>query len=126
MSKVNPAIVHHAVAKAEMPESTLSASAPNKDVFESSLLLWPAPTTGYMTSGIWEANPGHLDGKRVGWAEICYIIEGRATITTEGGAAEEIGPGDVLHLPEGWRGSWDIHEKVRKFFAMQIFENYEP
>ncbi len=126
MTEVVPAVVHRAVKTIDMPEMTVSPSAPAGDVMISSLPMWPRGLKGTLMTGIWEATPGHLDGKRVGWAEICYIIEGRATITTEGGAAEEIGPGDVLHLPEGWRGSWDIHEKVRKFFAMQIFENYEP
>jgi uncharacterized protein len=122
----NPAVVHRAVRDTTMPEPTLSASAPSADVFESFLPMWPSDRAGTMKSGIWQASPGHLEGKREGWAEICHIIEGRATITTEGGAAEEIGPGDVLVLPEGWRGTWDIHEPIRKFYALQRFDDYAP
>ncbi|MDR2930823.1 MAG: cupin domain-containing protein [Propionibacteriaceae bacterium] len=124
-ASATPAIVYHGVATIEMPQATLSASAPDADVYESSLLMWPRGLKGMMMAGVWEACPGHLNGRRVGWAEICYIIEGSATITTEGGAVEKIGPGDVLVLPEGWRGSWDIHAKVRKFFAFQRFENFQ-
>lgn len=122
---VVPAIVHRGVQAAVLAEPTVSASAPDHDVLESFLPLWPDERVGLMKSGIWQASPGHLVGKREGWAEICHIMEGRATITTEGGAAETIGPGDVLILPDGWRGTWDIHETVRKFYALQRFDTYE-
>lgn len=72
--------------------------------------------------GIWACTPG-------GWAitdrpdtETVQILSGRARLTDAGtaGAASpvELGPGDVLVLPKGWSGRWDILEPVRKLYVL--------
>ncbi|GAA2576139.1 cupin domain-containing protein [Dactylosporangium fulvum] len=125
-SAITPAVRHAQVQSVDLPEKSVAGSAPGGDVYEVSLPMWPDERKGIMKSGIWEATPGLLRGKREGWAEICHIISGRATVTTEGGDAVELGPGDVLVLPDGWRGTWEIHETVRKFYALQRFDTYRP
>jgi uncharacterized protein len=42
----------------------------------------------------------------------------RMTVTPDGGAATEIAAGDVAVFPRGWSGTWDIHETVRKVYAI--------
>jgi len=68
--------------------------------------------------GVWECTPG-------GWAienrpdsETVRILKGRATLTNADGSSVELGVGDVLVLPKGWSGRWDISETVRKFYAV--------
>lgn len=69
--------------------------------------------------GIWECLPG-------GWpvvdrpdTEFTYIISGRAILTDDSsGEAIEIGGGDLVILPPGWTGRWDIIEPVRKVYAI--------
>ena len=68
--------------------------------------------------GIWECTPG-------GWAidnrpdsESVRILAGRARLTGVDGDAVELGPGDVLVLPKGWSGRWDILETVRKVYVV--------
>lgn len=34
------------------------------------------------------------------------------------GTVTEIGPGDLVILPPGWSGRWDVIETVRKIFAI--------
>jgi uncharacterized cupin superfamily protein len=48
--------------------------------------------------------------------EVCQIISGYGTVTGEDGAA--IGPGSLLVLPRGWRGTWVIRETIRKSFVI--------
>jgi uncharacterized cupin superfamily protein len=69
--------------------------------------------------GIWECEPG-------GWpvvdrpdTETCYIISGRARITDdETGRVVEVGAGDLVVLPPGWSGRWDVVETVRKAYTV--------
>lgn len=69
--------------------------------------------------GIWECEPG-------GWpvinrpnTEFCYIICGKATLTDD--ATKEtiaVTAGDLIILPVGWSGRWDVEETVRKIYAI--------
>ena len=69
--------------------------------------------------GIWECQPG-------GWpvvdrtdTEVCYILAGAARITDEAsGEVREIEAGDLVVLPMGWTGRWDVTETVRKVYAI--------
>jgi uncharacterized cupin superfamily protein len=69
--------------------------------------------------GIWECQPG-------GWpvvdrpdTEVASIVAGRATITDEStGVAHEVTAGDLVVLPPGWTGRWDVTETVRKVYAI--------
>jgi uncharacterized cupin superfamily protein len=67
--------------------------------------------------GIWECTPG-------GWAikdrpdhETVQILAGRARLTNADGTSSELTAGDVLTLPKGWSGRWDVLETVRKLFV---------
>ena len=68
--------------------------------------------------GVWECTPG-------GWTivdrpdhETVQILSGRARLTNADGTSVDLGPGDVLTLPKGWSGRWDILETVRKLFVI--------
>lgn len=49
--------------------------------------------------------------------ETCYILEGRVTVTPEGGEPVEIEAGDLVTFPRGMRCRWDIHEPIRKHYT---------
>jgi uncharacterized protein len=72
---------------------------------------------GGASAGIWECQPGPsrwvLDTN-----EVIYLVAGRMTVTPDGGEPSEIGVGDVAVFPVGWTGTWDIHETVRKVYAI--------
>jgi uncharacterized cupin superfamily protein len=66
--------------------------------------------------GVWECTPG-------GWAiqsrpdhETVQILSGRARLSDADGASVELTAGDVVTLPKGWSGRWDILETVRKLY----------
>ena len=66
------------------------------------------------TWGIWEKEvstfPWEYDDK-----ETCYILEGKVTVTTDKGAVS-FGKGDLVVFPKGPKCTWDIKERVRKYY----------
>lgn len=69
--------------------------------------------------GVWECQPG-------GWpvierpdTEFTYIISGKALLTdSSSGEVVEVSGGDLIILPPGWTGRWDVLETVRKVYAI--------
>lgn len=68
--------------------------------------------------GLWQCTPG-------GWSiqdrpdhETVQILSGRARLTNADGSSVELTTGDVLTLPKGWSGRWDVLETVRKLFII--------
>lgn len=49
--------------------------------------------------------------------ETCYLIEGRVTVTPDGGTPVEIVTGDLVTFPEGMSCTWEIHEPVLKRYS---------
>ena len=85
---------------------------------EASKLLWTS-ADGHTKIGVWECTPGHFTADRSAAGEYCYILSGRASVTNaDGGGTQEIGPGDLLVLPQGWTGEWVVHEHMRKLFVI--------
>ncbi|OIQ45513.1 MAG: cupin [Roseobacter sp. MedPE-SW] len=85
---------------------------------EAANVLWQAPDGG-TSIGIWECTPGRFTADRTAAGEYCHIISGRASVTNvDGTNTREIGPGDLLVLPQGWVGEWTIHEHMRKLFII--------
>ena len=82
---------------------------------ESSVDLWDGGPTA---TGVWECEPGVFTADRSGATEICHIISGSGTVTGEDGVRADIGPGSLLVLPRGWRGTWLIRETIRKSYVI--------
>jgi uncharacterized cupin superfamily protein len=69
--------------------------------------------------GIWECQPGGWPVVNRPDTEFTYIVSGRARLTDEAtGNVTEITGGDLVILPPGWTGRWDVIETVRKVYAI--------
>lgn len=69
--------------------------------------------------GIWECQPGGWPVVNRPDTEFTYIISGRAMLTDDAtGKVVEITSGDLIILPPGWTGRWDVVETVRKVYAI--------
>ena len=80
----------------------------------SGITLWQ---DGEQESGVWECTPGPSYWK-LETNEFVHIVSGRMTVTPDGGAPQEIGPGDTAVFPRGWAGTWQIHETIRKLYVI--------
>lgn len=85
---------------------------------ESSITLWESPD-GLCEMGVWECSPGTFTAFRDGYDEFAQILFGAATMTTEEGEKTELGPGSVFVTPSGWKGTWTVHETVRKVYVIR-------
>jgi uncharacterized cupin superfamily protein len=83
---------------------------------ESTLSMWEAgPDT---STGVWECEPGEFSAVRDTCTEVCQILSGTATVHGEDGTSVRVAAGSLLVLPIGWRGTWVIHEKIRKTYVL--------
>jgi uncharacterized protein len=66
--------------------------------------------------GIWECTPGSWRSEWASW-EIFTVLSGAGTLTDESGAVHVLSPGEIVYIPEGSSGVWDVTETVRKSFV---------
>jgi hypothetical protein len=70
---------------------------------------------GCRSWGIWRKEPSvfpwHYDDK-----ETCLIIEGKVTVTPNGGEPVTFGKGDLVVFPQGMSCTWNVREAVRKYY----------
>lgn len=85
---------------------------------EAARTLW-ASDDGRIKIGVWECTPGRFTADRTQAGEYCHVISGRASVSNaDGSRTRDIGPDDLLVLPQGWTGEWVIHEHMRKLFVI--------
>jgi len=80
----------------------------------SGVTLWQ---DGEQEAGVWDPAPGPSYWK-LETNEFVHVLSGRMTVTPDGGAPQEVGPGDTAVFPRGWAGTWDIHETIRKVYVL--------
>jgi uncharacterized cupin superfamily protein len=72
---------------------------------------------GDSSGGIWQCTPGPSH-----WTletnEVIHLVAGRMTVTPDDGDPLDLAAGDMAVFPLGWSGTWDIHETVRKVYAI--------
>jgi len=75
------------------------------------------PWTYDESVGLWECTEGTFPSSRVGRTEVCLILKGRAEVSSDGDSAViSVSEGDLLVLPDGWSGSWDVIEPIEKIY----------
>jgi uncharacterized cupin superfamily protein len=68
-------------------------------------------------AGVWQCTPGPSRWE-LATNEFVHIVAGRMTVTEDGAAPIEVGAGDTVLFANGWKGTWDIHETVRKLYVI--------
>lgn len=106
---------HVAAGTVELPQAEPKPTSRTGQL-ESTLSVWEAgPDT---SSGVWECGPGEFTASRDTFAEVCHIMSGSATVRGDDGTSASISAGSLLVLPLGWRGTWIIHETIRKTYVL--------
>ena len=73
---------------------------------------------GDVLSGVWEAQPGLSRWEFLDRGEVILVLEGSMTVTRDGEEPLTIGAGTAAVFPLGWTGTWEITERIRKFFVV--------
>lgn len=69
-------------------------------------------------SGVWEAEPGLSRWEFLDRGEAIYVLEGRMVVTEDGSNPITVEAGMSAVFPIGWQGTWEIQERIRKFFVI--------
>ncbi len=115
MTSLAPITPYLAAARtADLADWGPLAEATGGPMQTSGATLW---ADGDQEVGVWQCTPGPSR-----WTlethEAVHILAGRMTVTPDGGEPQEIGPGDTAVFPRGWRGTWQIHETIRKLYVI--------
>jgi len=108
----------HDLANAEIGAFSPKPTSIEGDQVEAVRSFFQSPD-GSVDIGIWECTPGRFTADRSDSSEICHIISGRVELSRIDGEVRELGPGDLLVLPKGWKGEWRIRETTRKLYMIQ-------
>ncbi len=73
-----------------------------------------------IVSGVWEAEPGLSRWEFLERGEVIHVLEGRMVVTEDDGEAVTVEAGNAAVFPIGWRGTWEIQERIRKFFVIFV------
>jgi uncharacterized protein len=104
---------HDNAATAELPQPQPKPTSRNNQT-EATLNVWSGDSTN---AGVWECGPGEFTADRSNETEVCHIIAGSGTVIGDDGVRADIGPGSLLVLPKGWRGTWFVTKTIRKTYV---------
>ena len=80
--------------------------------------LLPLVDDGTRSAGLWSCTPGAFRSDHSGYVEFMHVIEGVAELRGDDGTTWRVTPGTVLVIPDGWVGTWLVHETVVKSYAI--------
>lgn len=97
------------------PERLVTGN-PRRDTWEG--VSTPLAGAQRLHSGVWRCEPGRW---RIAFGpsqqEVFTVLEGLCRVHTEGGDFKEVGPGEALHIPAGFRGEFEVIEAVLKTYV---------
>ena len=71
---------------------------------------------GSVATGVWECPPCKVDIDNYPVNEMMTIISGALIMTNAEGVEETFGPGEVVFVPKGSKLTWQITERLRKYY----------
>ncbi|WP_300606096.1 cupin domain-containing protein [Trebonia sp.] len=113
-------------ASAELEDWGPLAEATGEPMATRGVTLWSSEgsqegtsggSSGDQEAGVWEctAGPSYWVQEQ---HEFVHILSGTLTVTADGGSPVLLRPGDSAVFPRGWRGTWELHETVRKVYVI--------
>lgn len=68
--------------------------------------------------GVWTCTVGSWEEDPQDSPEVAYITKGRLRLTPKGGEPFELVAGDLLYIPTGWEGRWEVLEDLAKVYVV--------
>lgn len=69
-----------------------------------------------VSAGTWEVTAGTFRSDTTGYIEFCHIVEGSCRVVDTDGTVHHLKAGDSFVMPEGFKGHWEVDERVKKVF----------
>lgn len=105
----------HDTSAVTVGEHAAKPTALTENLTEAARSVWSA---GPIDTGLWECTAGSFTAERNGYTEICTILSGSVTLEVDGQKSDVFGPGDIMVMPSGWKGTWHVHEPLRKHYTI--------
>lgn len=111
---------HAPISYFDIDKLTSKGPRNNADVGSPHDSTRPLDKDGNLSSGSWWCAAG-------GWpspnhrptTEFFYVLEGNGCVTDmDDGMRHFFGPGDIVILPKGWNGRWDVLEDIHKVWVV--------
>lgn len=80
--------------------------------------MLPLVDDGLKSAGLWSCTPGSFRSDHRGYVEFMHVVEGVADLRGDDGSTWRVTAGTVLVVPDGWTGTWVVHETVVKSYAI--------
>ncbi|MEV7009847.1 cupin domain-containing protein [Streptosporangium sp. NPDC051022] len=109
--------VLHAASATALGDFVPKPTSVSLGQLEATLQVWEGKG-GSVSTGVWECTPGVFGAVRDDHHEICVLLSGSVTVTPDGGEPALLSAGDLLVMPQGWSGTWEVHETVRKVYVV--------
>ena len=71
-----------------------------------------------LEAGAWKATTGRWTESPQATPEVAYITRGRIRLHPTEGDPVDVFAGDLLYVPVGWSGTWEILEDVEKVYVV--------
>ncbi|MFJ2617956.1 cupin domain-containing protein [Glutamicibacter sp. NPDC087344] len=105
LSSVGTALLADLVLK----PTALNGTTPS-DATDNAITL----NAGTVDIGFWACSPGTFKTARNGVNEVILVLEGSGTLVADTGERVDHAVGDMVLIPNGWSGVWEIHEQFKK------------
>lgn len=69
-------------------------------------------------AGTWECAEGLSAWDFSNGGEVIYVTAGKMTVTREDEAPQEVQAGDLAIFPRGWKGTWNVTERLSKVYVI--------
>jgi hypothetical protein len=112
---ISAPFIESAHAITDLEDWGLLAEATGAPMYTSGQTMWSGDNNS--ESGIWEctAGPSYWSLEQ---NEFVHILSGSMTVTPDEGDSFLAGPGVTFLVPVGWKGTWEIHETIRKLYVL--------
>ena len=94
-----------------------SAEPLSGDIAVATYLAFESPD-GRIASGSWESDPGESRWEFTDRGEYIQVVSGSMTVHQDGHARVRLVAGESAIFPIGWKGTWTVHERLRKIFVV--------
>ena len=110
---------HAPISYFALDNLTPKGARKNADVGDPHDATRPLVKVGTASVGSWPCTVGGWDSPtpRV-TTESFYVLSGVGAVTDLDGTRHAFGPGDLVILPRGWSGRWDISEAIHKVWVV--------
>ncbi len=73
---------------------------------------------GDLDVGAWTSTTGSWSEAPQDGDEIAFVIKGHLRLHPSDGAPIDVRAGDLLHVPDGWTGTWEILDPIEKVYVV--------